>query len=96
MSAITKFAEGRDCTARITGVCNGRADTSVWAHLNSIRWGSGRGLKGPDVCGLIACSACHDVIDGRVKTNHDRDYIRLLAYEGHMESIALLDKAGVI
>lgn len=96
MSAIREFARGKACTARIPLVCNRDPQTSVWAHLNSIRWGSGRGFKAPDVCGLIACSACHDVIDNRVKTDYDRDWIRHLAYEGHMESLALLVSAGVI
>lgn len=96
MSAITDFAEGKACTARIPGVCNSDPKTTIWAHLNSIRWGSGRGFKAPDVCGLIACSSCHDVIDNRVKSNYDRDYVRLLAHEGHMESLALLVNAGVI
>ncbi len=96
MSKITKFAEGKPCTARIPGSCNYDPTTTVWAHLNSIRWGAGRGHKAPDVCGLVACSSCHDVIDNSVKTNHDRDWIKQLAYEGHMESLAMLVKHGVI
>jgi len=95
-SNITRFAEGKACTARIPGACNRDPATSVWAHLNSVRWGAGRNQKAPDPCGLIACSACHDVIDGRVKTDHDRDFIRMCAYEGHMESLAMLVKDGVI
>lgn len=96
MSKITDFAEGRACTARISGVCNNDPTTTVWAHLNSIRWGAGRGHKAPDVCGLVACANCHDVIDGRVRTSYDREWIKQLAYEGHMESLALLVKHGVI
>lgn len=96
MSKITDFAANQPCTCRIPGICNHNPSTSSWAHLNSIRWGSGRGKKSPDICGLIACFDCHGVIDGRVKTDHDRDYIKTLAYEGHLESLMLLHKAGII
>ena len=96
MSNITTFAKNRPCTIRLPGICNHNAQTSVWAHINSVRWGSGRGHKAPDVCGLISCSACHDILDGRVKTTLERDFIKLAALEGHMESLALLVKAGIL
>ena len=95
MSKITKAAEGRPCTIRLPG-CNGNPETSVWAHINSIRWGAGRGHKAPDICGAIACSNCHDIIDGRKKTNLDRDFIRLAAMDGHMESLMILWEEGII
>jgi len=101
MSTITKFAQGKPCTARIPGVCNSNPETSIWSHLNSVRWGSGRGLKAVDVCGLITCSCCGDAIDGRRNKTHDgqlldKEFVKLCAYEGHMESINLLWKAGII
>lgn len=96
MSRITYFAQGRPCTMRLTGICNGDPSTSVWAHINSIRWGAGRGHKAPNICGLICCSACHDILDGRVKTTLERDFIKMCALEGHMESLALLVEAGII
>ena len=96
MSKITKAAEGKRCTARIPGVCNCDTKTSVWAHIRSIRFGAGKGLKPPDLIGLIACSGCHDVIDGRVKTDHDKDYVRMCAYEGHLESLMILWEEGII
>ena len=102
MSKITAFAKGRDCTARIPGICNDNPETVVWCHLNSIRWGAGRGHKSPDACGLIACSACHDAIDGRGSSAEKynlamtRDYIDLCAYGGHMESLALLIQKGIL
>ena len=95
MSKITDYARGKPCTIRLP-VCNGNPETSVWAHINSIRWGAGRGIKGPDICGAIACSSCHDIIDGRVYTTIARDNIKLSALEGHMESIAMLDRDGII
>ena len=96
MSKITKFAEGKECTMRVPGVCNGNPETSVWGHLNSTRWGAGKGIKSNDLCGLIVCSSCHDLLDRRVKTNHDRQQVMYWAFEGHMESLTMLVKAGII
>ena len=96
MSKITDFAANRPCTMRLPGVCNHNPATSVWAHINSVRYGAGRGKKAPDIIGLIACFDCHAVLDGRVKTTLERDYIKLCALEGHMESLVLLVKAGIL
>ena len=96
MSAITKFAEGQPCTIRLPGICNYDSATSVWHHINSVRWGSGRGLKSPDVCGVIGCSDCGNVLDRRVKTDLDRDFVMKHVMEGHLESIAMLVKAGIV
>lgn len=101
MSKITKFAKGKQCTARVPGVCNFDSATSIWSHLNSVRWGAGRGLKAVDVCGLITCSNCGDAIDGRRKKYDsgdklDKEFVMQCAYLGHLESLALLWKEGII
>lgn len=51
---------------RIPRICNARNETTVWAHLNGLEWGKAMGKKGDDPAGGFACSACHDVYDGRV------------------------------
>jgi len=101
MTAITRFARGKACTARIPNVCCGDPETSVWSHLNSVRWGSGRGQKAPDICGLVTCFECANAIDGRRLKNNDgyvldHEFVMLCAYEGHLESLYLLTKAGII
>ena len=96
MSKITEFAKGKDCTCRLPGVCNHNPETSVWAHMNSVRWGSGIGHKAPDACGLIACSACHNEIDGRTHECSSKTAVLLCTYEGHMESLALLILEGIL
>ena len=96
MSKITKAAEGRPCTIRLPGHCNGNPETSVWIHLPSIRWGSGRGHKVIDLIGAIGCSCCHDVVDGRVKTTLDRDFVKMCAYEGHLDRLMILWEEGII
>lgn len=60
-SKYTKSAKGKECQVRIPGVCNHNPETVVLAHLN----GAGMGMKHEDIHGAYACSACHDVIDGR-------------------------------
>jgi len=59
-------AKGQGCTMQIEGVCNNDTRTTVLAHLPV--WGhQGTGTKPPDICGAFMCSACHDVVDMRVK-----------------------------
>ncbi len=62
MKNLRKAARGRDCQVRIPGVCNFNPETTVLAH---IRRGGGIGMKPSDLCGVLACSSCHDMIDGR-------------------------------
>ena len=63
---LRKLARGKPCMVRLPGICNFDASTTVLAHVR--RGGvAGMGQKPPDLCGVWACSACHDVIDGRVK-----------------------------
>lgn len=62
MSQITDSARGEQCLVRIPGVCNRDPETVVFAHLN----GGGLAMKHPDTEGAYCCSACHDVLDGRV------------------------------
>lgn len=56
-------ARGKDCTLRIPGVCNFNPETTVLAHLPCGQ--KGMGMKGPDLVAVFACSACHDLLDGR-------------------------------
>lgn len=66
MTNLRKAARGRQCMVRLPGVCNGDPSTTVLAHIR--RGGvAGMGMKPPDLVGVWACSACHDVIDGRRK-----------------------------
>ena len=78
MSKLRESAKGQPCMVRIPGVCNGNQETTVLAHLN----GGGMGLKDRDVFGSFACSACHDIVDFRVKSRFSRTAIRLFHHEG--------------
>lgn len=76
---IRKSARGEACTIRIPGVCNHNPETTVFAH----RPGGGMGLKGHDLFGAYACSACHDAMDGRTGglDPMDKDFFWLRAQD---------------
>lgn len=61
---LRKLAKGQKCQVRLSGICNFDPATTVLAH---VRKGgvAGVALKPPDLCGVHACSNCHDAIDGR-------------------------------
>ncbi|MDL4862961.1 DUF1364 family protein [Halomonas elongata] len=62
---IREAARGEHCTLNIVGACRYDTETTVLAHLPL---GAGiMGGKESDLSGCFACSACHDVIDGRAK-----------------------------
>lgn len=60
-------ANGAECTINSL-VCNHNPETSVLAHYRSHGTNSGMGIKPDDTAAAIACSACHDLLDGRSNT----------------------------
>lgn len=49
-------------------------------------------MKADDLLGAWACSACHDVIDRRARTDMDLKEVRLAHLEGMVRTIAQLRK----
>ncbi|SRG77835.1 bacteriophage protein [Shigella flexneri 2a] len=68
MVDLRKAARGQMCTVRIPGYCNHNPETSVLAHYR-LAGTCGTATKPHDMQVAIACSSCHDLIDGRVKTS---------------------------
>lgn len=64
MTDLRKEARGRQCQARIPGVCNFNPETTVLGHVRMAGI-TGAGEKAPDLLGAWVCSDCHDCIDGR-------------------------------
>lgn len=62
--AMRQAANGESCTVEILGVCNSDPATVVLAHLPDESHGMAR--KSDDLSAAFCCSACHDVLDGRV------------------------------
>jgi hypothetical protein len=60
---VLNSAKGQPCSARFPGICNGNAETTVWAHLNGAAFGKGMGIKAHDVLGFHACFDCHSYYD---------------------------------
>lgn len=83
---IRNSARGQDCQVHIPGICNHNPETVVLAHIGK---GSGMGQKCDDIHATYACSACHDVIDGRTPLGDPR-YNRIYAYEGMIRTQKLL------
>lgn len=96
--SIRDSAKGEECTVRIVGACNHDPATSVWSHLPSIDGGRGMGLKAIDECGAVACSGCHDVVDGRrpLPPGASPTSVMLDWYAGHMRSLVMLKQKGII
>ena len=76
---------------RLPGICNHNSETVVLAHVRLIGV-SGMGMKADDLLGAWACSACHDVIDRRARTDMDLKEVRLAHLEGMARTIAQLRK----
>lgn len=92
MSKITKSAKGEQCQVRLQFVCNGDPETVVLAHIG----GAGMGMKQPDTEAAYCCSACHDVLDGRVKTKISVAMLKLFHHEGAMRTRKKLIDKGLI
>ena len=88
---LRKFAQGKDCQVRIPGYCNHNPETTILAHCR--KGGvAGASQKPPDLCGAHACSGCHDVLDGRRKTEYtdlELDYFWL---HGMNRTLALVSR----
>lgn len=92
MSKLRESAKGQMCRIRIPQYCNHNPETTVLCHLG----GAGMALKQPDLFAAFGCSACHDVVDGRVNTPFDRETIRLWHYDGIIETQRYWLKEGYI
>ena len=95
MSKITKSARGEPCQIRLAGYCNHNPETTVLAHYRLADY-CGIGIKPPDFMGAYACSACHDAVDGRIKTDLSEEELRLAHAEGVMRTLVILEKKGLL
>lgn len=94
MSKITELARDMACMAR-TEWCNRDPATSCWCHLNDLFAGHGMGKKSHDALGFIACSSCHDVVDGRAK-GLSKEQKRAISYEAMARTWAYLIDSGLV
>lgn len=95
MSKIRKSAKGQDCQLLIPGVCNYNPETTVCAHIR-VKGLCGMGQKPSDLLSLRACSACHDVMDGRAPSPYSRQEIMQMVHEAHCKALVEYERAGLV
>ena len=99
MSKITASAKGEDCQVRLPGICTYDPATTIWSHCRHASAGKGNGIKAIDLAGAYACTACdaaYDQLQGAKKAGLTREQIDLDWFQGHMRSLVILDKKGLV
>lgn len=87
-SKIRESARNEDCSLRL-GNCSGN-DTVVLAHIGRNK---GVAIKCADYMAVYACYNCHDIIDGRAKSNFTKDELNTEKLRALEETLAkLVDK----
>lgn len=94
MSKLTKAARGQECTIQIYPYCNFNPETTVFAHAPSEDKCLSR--KSPDWWGADSCSACHDIVDGRIRTDLAADEIYRCFMRGVFRTIKRRIEQGLI
>lgn len=93
---ITKSSSGQTCKVRIPFVCNRNEETTVPAHINGVRFNHGMGQKVSDLFMADCCSSCHEVLDGRVKSPYSKNELKVMHYEGVLETQSRLLEDGLV
>jgi hypothetical protein len=87
MSKLRKAARGEPCTVGLpVCIAGGENETTVLAHLPS----GGISIKSHDLLGAHSCSACHDVLDGRVSHDFDPEWLEHMFLRGMKRTILKL------
>lgn len=71
-SKLRASAKGEQCSLRLSPRCTDEYGAVVLCHIGRSR---GIGIKCGDHFAVYGCNHCHDVIDGRVKSEFSRDEI---------------------
>ena len=90
MTNLRRMAQGRDCQARLTGICNGNVETTILAHFR-LTGLSGIGHKSPDLIAGWLCSACHAWVDTHKDCQTQLDFCKAV-----FRTQAALIKEGLI
>lgn len=88
---IRKSARGEDCALRL-GNCSSN-ETVILAHIGRNR---GMGIKCADYMAVYACSNCHDIIDGRVKSEYTKDQLNTEKLRALEETLGKLFNKGLL
>lgn len=85
-------ARGKECQIRIPGICNYNNETVVLCHIN----GGGAGTKHSDLFGAYGCDLCHSAVDGRIRTQYNKDEIDLMLLQGMARTQQIMLDEGLI
>lgn len=91
---LRKSAIQQECTFEIAGVCNYDRSTTVLCHLPDEN--KGIALKSSDMSAAFGCSACHDVVDGRVHSLEYEEQKWFYNYRARSRTIEQWIKDGVL
>ena len=91
---LRKLARGKPCMVRLPG-CTGGGDDTVLAHFRMAAY-VGAGMKPTDLCGAWACFHCHNIVDGRTRTDLEWDFLRYAHSMGVIRTMSELVKIGAI
>jgi len=92
MSRLSKSAKGKMCQVRIPSVCRNETDTVCLAHIGGAGWA----MKTLDIHGAYYCGKCHDIVDGRVKSEFPHELIKLWHLQGVMRTQEIMVKEKLI
>lgn len=88
---VRNSARGECCSLRLC-ICSSN-ETVVLAHIGRNR---GTGFKCCDNMAVYACMNCHDIIDGRVKSEYTKDQLNSEKLRALEETQHKLIKKGVL
>ena len=91
---IRSSARNKMCTLQIFPYCNNDTQTTVLCHLNSSR--KGMALKSLDYFAVYGCSDCHNIIDGRVKTDLTKEDLLQCQFRALERTWGILVEEGLI
>jgi hypothetical protein len=89
------YAEGKPCMIRLPGFCTHDPDTTVLAHERQAGI-TGGSQKAPDLLGAWGCHICHGIVDGKIKTDLDRDFVRVCFLEAVIRTQYQLIREGLV
>ena len=90
-SKIRKSARGESCSLRLS-LCASE-ETVVLCHIGRNK---GWGMKCADWMAVYACYTCHDIIDGRQKSNYTADQLNTEKLRAVEETMTKLFDKGLL
>ena len=90
---IRDSANGEACSLRISDQCTDEYGSVVLCHVGRRR---GMGIKCGDHFAVYACNYCHDIIDGRVKSDFSNSELDSEKFRALEETQEKMIKKGLL